>query len=388
MLSTSRPATRHGGAGSSRLNRVDVLWHNLHGRLRPSTRAANAYLVPDVIPLAVNYGVPGLSTNTSLFYEAAARNGDVVIVFTNHAKKDFLERVGGSPESIRVAHLAAGRRTGRCAIVPVFAKRWRRRDLPTFLMSDGGDCGAQEEPCGSAQGISQQLLKKERALPHKLVLVGGKWIGHEAVFDLDPPAGTGEPRSTPVSRISSLRSMQGPTPSSIRPSTKDSGLAVLEAMASGVPVLAADATSLPEVAGNAGGHRFLRMASIGCADALREIIYGSRYSTSKCTRAGLERAATFSWRRTAVELYVEAFGSRAAARGAEACRKASSRPGASSPGLDCQRTVGPAPPRGDRGAIEELRRAGQQTPPAPVILQAPRIHPAPAAVHRFAPQRA
>ena len=94
-----------------------------------------------------------------------------------------------------------------------------------FLMSDGGDCGAQGERCGSAQGVCQQLLKKERALPHKLVLVGGKWIGHEAVFDLIRQLGLESRVFTPVSRISSLRSMPGPTSSSIRPSTKDSGLA-------------------------------------------------------------------------------------------------------------------------------------------------------------------
>ena len=86
--------------------RVDVLMHNL-GALPPATWAANAYLVPDVIPLAVNYGVPGFADMYRPFYEAAARHGDVILVFTEHTKEDFLRRVGGSPESIRVAPLAA-----------------------------------------------------------------------------------------------------------------------------------------------------------------------------------------------------------------------------------------------------------------------------------------
>src|SRR5262249_6663885 len=59
-------------------NRVDVLIPTLHALLPPATQAANAYFVLDVIPLAVDYGVPGFAKMYRPFYEAAARHADVI----------------------------------------------------------------------------------------------------------------------------------------------------------------------------------------------------------------------------------------------------------------------------------------------------------------------
>ena len=283
---------------------MDVLWHNLHGRLRPSTWAANAYLVPDVIPLAVDYGVPGLVDEYRPFYEAAARNGDVVIVFTNHARKDFLERVGGSPESIRVAHLAAGPEyrpvRDRARLREALAAEGLA-DVPYVLMVATVEYRKNHAVLLRAFA---QLLKKERALPHKLVLVGAKWIGHEAVFDLIRQLGL-ESRVIYTGFSNQLPALYAGADAFVYPSLYEGfGLPLLEAMASGVPVLAADATSLPEVAGDAGVC-FPRRTSIGCATLFGRSSWIG-HSTLECTRRGLERAATFSWRRTA-ELYVEAF---------------------------------------------------------------------------------
>ena len=109
-------------------NRVDVLVHNLHGLLPPAPQAANAYFVLDVIPLAVDYGVPGLVDWYRPFYEAAARHADVILVSTEHTKRDFLERVGGSPEWIRVAPLAAA---------PEYRPVANRESLRAALMPHG-----------------------------------------------------------------------------------------------------------------------------------------------------------------------------------------------------------------------------------------------------------
>ena len=77
------------------------------------------------------------------------------------------------------------------------------------------------------------------------------------------------------------------------------GLPVLEAMACGAPVLVSDRASLPEVAGNAA-----MTFDPERIDALSELIYNvleNKHLREKMSIMSLERAAQFSWTRTARE---------------------------------------------------------------------------------------
>jgi len=77
------------------------------------------------------------------------------------------------------------------------------------------------------------------------------------------------------------------------------GLPVLEAMACGTPVACSNATSLPEVAGDAAAY-FDPLDVEDMAGAIARVLEDSRLR-EELSRAGLRRAAAFSWSRAAEE---------------------------------------------------------------------------------------
>ncbi|MCC6705725.1 MAG: glycosyltransferase family 4 protein [Thermomicrobiales bacterium] len=84
------------------------------------------------------------------------------------------------------------------------------------------------------------------------------------------------------------------------------GLTPLEAMACGTPVIAADRTSFPEVVGDAG---LLVEPTVDAWRAALIDLMNNDARRAVLARRGVERAATFSWRRTAeqtLEAYREA----------------------------------------------------------------------------------
>jgi len=287
----------------SAANRVDVLLHNLHGLLPPASRGANAYLVPDVIPLVVDYGAKG-ADDYRPFYDAAVKHGDVILVFSEHTKRDLLSRVGGSADLIRVAPPAAAeefqpvvdRARLRSALAPHGLE-----DTPYVLMVATIEVRKNHAVLLKAFA---RMLKRDPSLPHRLVLVGGKWIGHEAVFDLIRQLGL-EDRVIYLGFVDSLPLLYAGAAAFVFPSLYEGfGLPPLEAMASGVPVLVANATSLPEVVADAG-ILFDPHDDLGLSDALYRVLTDPQHWSDLAAR-GLRRAAEFSWAKTAA-LYLDAF---------------------------------------------------------------------------------
>jgi len=78
------------------------------------------------------------------------------------------------------------------------------------------------------------------------------------------------------------------------------GLPVLEAMSAGVPVVTSNRGSLPEVVGNAG--ILLEPGDVSAWASAIERIAGDTPWAITLANAGLERARTFTWERSALEL--------------------------------------------------------------------------------------
>jgi alpha-1,3-rhamnosyl/mannosyltransferase len=77
------------------------------------------------------------------------------------------------------------------------------------------------------------------------------------------------------------------------------GLPVLEAMAAGTAVLTSDRSSLPEVGGDAA--RYVDPTDVSSIRAGLAALLGDPAERERLGARGRERAATFSWRRTAAE---------------------------------------------------------------------------------------
>lgn len=285
-------------------NRVDVLWHNLPGWLAASTYGANAFLVPDVIPLVIDYGVPGFVEQYRPFYERAAREGDVIIVFSEHAGADFRKYIDVQAERVRVAPLAAGAEFHRiddrarleAVLGPLGLAPWRyvlfvstievRKNHATLLRAFA------------------KLRQVEPNLDHKLVFVGSKWIGSEKVFDLVAKLNLSD-HVCYLGYCDDLVSLYSGADLFVFPSLYEGfGLPPLEAMACGVPVIAANSSSLPEVVGDAGV--LVDPTDVdGMAEAMRSMLL-DRPRHEQYSVRGLARSRQFTWRKTA-EIYLDAF---------------------------------------------------------------------------------
>ena len=148
-------------------------------------------------------------------------------------------------------------------------------------------------------------LKQCTDLPHKLVLVGGRWNGAEAIHARVAELGLGEQVVFPgFVPNEALPALYAAADAFAFPSLFEGfGIPVLEAMASGVPVCAANTSSIPEVVGDAG-LLFDPLDVPAITDALIRVLTDEPLR-QRLIAAGLARAPEFTWERATAETLVE-----------------------------------------------------------------------------------
>ncbi len=228
----------------------------------------------------------------------AARRADAVIVPTRSVAEDFVRLYGGSPKRVFVVPEAAPPVMRPIENRTLLDEARRRLRLPgRFVLSVG-----TLEPGKNRATLLRALVWLRRwGLPHALVIAGQRGWGDAAPERLAAALGVlDRVRYLGYVPEADLPLLYTLAEAFVFPSWREGfGLPPLEAMACGTPVVASDRPALPEVLGDAALYAPPGDAQAIAAALARVLCDGPL--RDELRRRGLERAARYSWARTARE---------------------------------------------------------------------------------------
>jgi len=224
----------------------------------------------------------------------AVRRSDRVIAVSEATKRDLVELLGARPERIDVVPQGYGA-SARVAQAPESGVRERLglgdRDVLLVLSA--------KRPHKNLEALLEALASLPAPRRPVLVLAGYPTAYERTLRERAEALGVGDDVRWPGwLDPAELETLWTITKGFVFPSLYEGfGLPVLEAMARGVPVACSNAASLPEVAGEAA-LLFDPSDRRGLVDALERLLAGGP-EIERLRRAGRQRAAQFSWERTA-----------------------------------------------------------------------------------------
>ncbi len=224
------------------------------------------------------------------FTSRAVRGAQRIIVGSAWTARDIERRYGADPARIRVVPYAAS--------LPMGA---REPPAGPYVLAVG-DVRAKKNLVRLVRAFR---ALREQGLEHRLVLAGPE-AGDGA--RLRAEAGDAPVELTGWLDDDALDALLRGADALVHPSLYEGfGIVLVEAMARGVPVACSTATALPETAGDAAAY-FDPLDEAALAGTLRDVLE-DRALRERLVAAGLQRAARFSWARTAREtaaVYMEA----------------------------------------------------------------------------------
>jgi glycosyltransferase involved in cell wall biosynthesis len=242
-----------------------------------------------------------------LYYQQAGRAGarlaDLIVAISQTVKDDVVRQFGLPLDRVRVVPLAQGLEF-RPMDDPATLEAVREKyGLPARFILNVGTL----EP-GKNQATLLRAFRrlKEKGVEHGLVIAGQRGWMYERLFRLVDELGLqGRVHFTGYLPDKALVAVYNLADVFVFPSLYEGfGLPPLEAMACGLPVVASDAPAPVEVLDGAAllvGSRDVG----GLAEALARVL-GDQRLRHRLRKQGLQRAAHFSWDRTARET-VEAY---------------------------------------------------------------------------------
>jgi glycosyltransferase involved in cell wall biosynthesis len=232
------------------------------------------------------------------FCPPSLRRADRVITISEHARQDVIELCGVRPERVTAILLAADERFTPASSDAVAAFR-AHHNLPERFVLYLGTLEPRKNVALLVRAYA--TLRQQGSVDHLLVLAGARGWQYDPIFELVRELGL-EPYVRFPGFVQDEEQALWYSSATVFafPSLYEGfGLPLLEAMACGTPVVASRASSLPEVVGDAG-MLVDPESSDELSAALRRILDDASYH-ARLASAGLARAQTFSWRKTAAE---------------------------------------------------------------------------------------
>ncbi|MCK5115978.1 MAG: glycosyltransferase family 4 protein [Candidatus Aegiribacteria sp.] len=259
--------------------------------------------VPGVITVhdLSNYTNPGVhsfrSALSGRLFPAHLRKASQIMTdsfFTASELERLFPRAAGK---INVIHLGISDRFRRITCKDTLESVGQTYDLPSrFLLFLG-----TLEPRKNIERLLEAYALSCSGIPHSLVITGGLGWKYDKLLKLisDHPNKnrihlTGYVKDEHLPVLLSLAEFL------VYPSTLEGfGLPILEAMACGTPVLTSNVSSMPEIAGDAAF--LVDPLSVDSISNGINILSSNSELRSELSKKGLERAHSFSWRKTALK---------------------------------------------------------------------------------------
>jgi glycosyltransferase involved in cell wall biosynthesis len=220
------------------------------------------------------------------------RSADAIIAVSRHTAEDLARRTRVEAGRVHVIPLAASLPVGTSDIDEVLARLKVQRPYILFV-------GTLEPRKNLMRLVRAYRRMASRGAVHSLVLTGPIGWHYQALLrDISAVDAPGEVTLTGAVSPFDLDALYRGAEAFVYPSLYEGfGLPILEAMARGIPCIVSTASSLPEVAGEAALPVDPR-STAGLAEAIERVVT-DRDLADRLRRAGMARAARFSWEETA-----------------------------------------------------------------------------------------
>jgi glycosyltransferase involved in cell wall biosynthesis len=286
------------------------LLHSPHYTLPLAWRGPSVVTIHDLIHIRfARFHRPGAAAYARAVAGLAARRARVVIADSEATKRDVVELLRAPGEKVRVVPLGVSSAIHRVSGEAIARFRAERVLPEGYVLYVGA----------RKRHKNLELLLRAWAAMHvaerpPLVLSGPAWTSEDPTAALAHTLGVaGVVRFAGDLRDEDeLSCLYGGASLLVQPSLAEGfGLPPLEAMACGVPVLSSDAGALPEVLADAAESLPPREPAAWAAAVVR--LLSDRPRREELIARGVQRAARFTWERTAAAthaIYAEALSTR------------------------------------------------------------------------------